>query len=733
MPEVFSPKTAMECAYVQARVWPPDRVWRRANTYVSEGVNSKGIGVYLCLLEYYFKINALSELLDTVWFIANFVTRIDDKEKLSVAIITSYIIGELLNAGIAEDDFDKGDLRIKMISLLPLTVIKYFSQAQHAADLLIAIRCYSSAIDETLTVEICELTFQRYLEIANSITLKFNNEKHAEQMQAAQKAAFVAGKTDLAKRFFEAEVLPGHNVPQVYGKSSEPLLPSVPDKVQDAENNVANAEKEFGPRSHQVAHRLAELVEIRFELSTAESIEPAVSRLCELVSDPNVEFSPYVLRRILRLVGRANEKENLLAVLASIEKEILSRKEKSEGLDISLALTLWRLIGLWSASETLVEGRAYLEELFEKVKAEKSTSKEVNKQFKSAIDFISRLLEGESIVEKPISAFCSQAVDETSEFIAMLSLLALINLHQNEEQNVELILNELLQFYSDTIGDASRRVGEMLWLLQETSLRSNKATLFSLIKFCQKKASDEYLKFRMELHLNRMALLIDDPDYLQNVVSWALVSGSSKGHEFLRWEATNRLLSLLTLKRDFSLEADIERSKEWEGEKIDLRTKSSSVLKKMEQHADRKEWIKFATGFVSNHCSINLDKSVFRLLNLALSAIRDRELMHAQALVDLVQPVLVDVNIYAYNAVVDKLAVAWTVTGERKRAIKLLQTASDVVFQTEETRSIFTVKLAELYVAEGNLFAATVLLYQAFFGIPDSQDTKADDALLKLT
>lgn len=731
MPEVFSPKTAMECAYVQARVWPPDRVWRRANTYVSEGVNSKGIGVYLCLLEYYFRINALSELLDTIRFLGDFLNRIDDKEKLSVAIISSFILLELLEPDLLERDYTKGDLRIMLISILPLSVIQYFSKAAHAADLLVAVRCFSTAMDETLTVEVCETKLQQISEIASKMNLKFECELHSAQMVAAREATYEAANAASVKRALSP--LSPDLATSLQGVKGEFQMLGSLDKVQQAEEKVARAEKEFGPRSQQLAHRLAELVEIRFELAPMATTEADIHKLTELVNDPDLNFSPYILRKILKSVGQCGEKANLFAMLASIERAILERKEKAEGLDVSLALTLWRLIGLWSADNTLDEGKGYLDTFLDKVKREKSASKDVVNQIKSAIGFVSLLQSGEFSVEKSLGAHTFKGIDETSEFIAMLSVLALMNLQQGEGNNSELILNELLQFYSDTIGDDARRVGEMLWLLQETTLREDKAALFSLVKLCQKRASDEYLKFRMELHLNRMALLIDDPDFLQELVAWALVSGSTKGHEYLRWEATNRMLSLLTLKRDFSLEADIERSKELEGEKIDLRTKSSSVLKKMEQHADRKEWIKFATGFVSNHSSINLDKSVFRLLNLALSAIRDRELMHAQALLDLVQPVLVDVNIYAYNAVVDKLAVAWTGTGERKRAIKLLQTASDVVFQTEETRSIFTVKLAELYVAEGNLFAATVLLYQAFFGIPDSQDTKADDALLKLT
>lgn len=703
----------MESAYVQARVWEPDRVWRRGNAYITEGVYSKGIGVYLCLLEYYFKINALSELLDTIWFLANFLSRIDDKEKVSLAKISSYVIQELLDSDLLENDFKKGDLRIKMIAILPLTIIKEFSNTNQSADLLIAMRCLSSAMEENLTVENCEANLALYSEIANNMTLKFQNDKHVEQMQAAQKAAFIAGRTTLEKRLFSDETLPSEDVSE-----HSPILRQATEIVIAKVQEVAEPTVES--KFHDVFHRLSTL------------IKPPVVEGTKERERPETEYSQDSICNILRSVGSVKEKSNLLALLKSLEKEAVSKKDKHGDLDLCLALTLWRLIDLWSDGGALVEGRAHLENLLEKLKREKSSPKDFVKQLKSAIEFSSTLLDGDWAVEKTIGAAHHQALEETSECVAILSLLALHFMHNRDEQSVELIQTVMLNLYSDTTGDVARRVGEMFWLLQETSLRANKASLFSLVKLCQRKANDEYLKFRMEFHLNRMALLIEEPMYLQYLISWALVAGSANNsHEYLRWEVTNRLLSLLTMKRDFTEEADAERIRYEERDKVDLKTKSSSILKKMEQHAEKKEWMKFATGFVSNHSSIEVDKSVFRLLNIALAAIRDDELLHAQALLDLVHPALIDLNIYAYNAVVDKLAVAWTLKNERKRAIKLLQTASAVVFQTEETESIFAVKLAELFVADGNLFGAVVLLYEAYFGVPDSQDLKSDDALAK--
>jgi hypothetical protein len=427
-------------------------------------------------------------------------------------------------------------------------------------------------------------------------------------------------------------------------------------------------------------------------------------------------------------VGKADERQQMLAVLAALEKSILSRKEQIVGLDVSLAIALWRLIGLWHGAETLIEGQAYCSMLYQRLSQEKEESDPVVRQVSSALAFISRLRSGEIGFESKYGEV--KVIDESAEFAAMLTAMALDERSRGDVRRAEVILNELVWFYSDAVSDASRRIGEMLWLLQETDLREHKQYTVSLVRQAQSIAKDEYLESRLFLHLKRIFELIDDEDYRMEVLSTLIF----EKNKTLMSESKNsvaeikRMLSLAASKSYFAEESKAETKSDFAN--MIWKSKSIKTLQALQKCAERKDWRKFAAVFDKESNAIHVDKCFYRLVELGLKAVGDFQILQSEKIVDLLLSHVTPSCVHAVDHLVEKLKCLLVSSENLYEASDLLQKVLSNKHQSALLKNRLRIQLAEVHVSMGNLFEATTLIYLAFSEIPEPEYGGAEPPLL---
>ncbi len=803
----------MERAYAQARHWPADRAWRRAYLQVSEGRVSSGMGMYLCLLDYYARRDGIRELFETCEWILTRMEDLNAADKLSMCRIVCHIVKSL-----KDDEFDVHEARLKLILRLPLAVILDAVAEQRLSCALTGLLEFSRVFEESVTLKQCSdfegdflgvalaidrairaghvrdkvkasetKTREEYdrerteaIDMADAIkkklqeppykTFSFNDEasrrerlgKEWQQRQAEQWSNAMQGSGSSPPP--EPYVPPDPSVPQLppplahpvqssekkpmWGMSAEPdkpaeLMPaghsdlSGATKLQKAENELVEAYRAFGAKSTQVAQYLAHLIEVKAEHFPAMKIDAEVEQLKEIVADESVEISPYLLRKILSTIGNTDERQHLLSILAFIEQSILSRREESVGLDISLGIALWRLISLWRETDSLVEGRAYCDLLLQRLAGTRGLDDPIVRQVSSAIVFMARFRTGERNLRRGSDALSLKAIDESAEFAAMLTTLALDDLHVGRTDSAELILNELLWFYSDTVGDVSRKVGEMLWLTQETTLNRVRACTLALVRQSEKMAADTYLNARLGAHAKRLLERIEDIEFGNEILAALIIARRDENaYESYqdRMDQVKEILSLRNYVRRFEEEAGIE----WkvaidsaqEKAKAQPKSKSEGILLKLKSLAENKEWTNFAAVWKKGAQLIDGGDCVYRLGQMGLLAARDGKFDICENIIALLNQHVSPSCVHVFNCLSEICAKRFLELKDYKRAADLIERALSNKHQLGDFCNCLRLQLAEIYVSTGNLFEATALIYEAYSNIPDSETGSAKQLIV---
>lgn len=741
MPEDFVPTTSMERAYVQARKWPADRAWRRAYVEMEEGQLCAGIGMYLCLLDHYARREGVRELFETCEWLLNKTVELKPAERLSVCRIVCHVVKSL-----KEDEFDLNEARLKLILRIPLAVILEAVAEQRLSCALTGLLEFSRVFEESLTLKRCSDFEGDFRGVAVSIDrairagrvrddIKESEERTlgaidaAEQRikawkeyKAQQEAAQSASSDEPTQLPWPEQEEEASGETQVQSSADKPTSLS---KLSKAESDLEAAIKSFGVQSAEVAHRIADLIEVKSECFPDLVTDDDFKRLSEIVSDGSVDISPYVLRKILAAVGSTDERKNLLSVLTVIEEAVLLKREEQVGLDISLGITLWRLICLWRSNDCLPEGTAYCEVLQRRLLDSRGPDDPVVRQILSAIGFLSALQAGNFKWQENFLGAQSSKTNEAAEFVAMLSTMALDEMVNGRHENAERIMNELLWFYTDTVGDTTRLVGRMLWLLQETSLNKLQKPLASLVHQSQKFASDIYLKTCLMNDLRRIFTLTPDEEKKRELLSCLLLARETVAqHEDYESALAElkKVLALTNFVESYDQEAEAERRRiQTPSEKY---LESATVITQLEKHATKKQWKKIAERLNQDRRLIDVDSCFYRLVCIGVAAARANQVDVCKKIAAMLHIETTPTCIRAFNFLIAELKMSLMRSGSSEEALEWIAETLCIRHQTVDSANCLRLQLAELEVMNGNLFESTALIYQAFMQIPEPWSQK---------
>ncbi len=319
----------------------------------------------------------------------------------------------------------------------------------------------------------------------------------------------------------------------------------------------------------------------------------------------------------------------------------------------------------------------------------------------------------------------------------MLTVIALDDYHAGRLESVRLVLNELLCFYSDNIGDNSRRVGEMLWLAQETSLSKMRFCTLSLIQHSQKAARDKYLQWKLGVHMKRILEKTNDIEIVNELLAALIITRRNENmYESFddRMQQMKEVLSLRGFVRSFEKEAEVERLREHEDDegspKRLRKAESAKLLLKLEKLAERKDWKEFVSAWRRVVNLLVPGDSVYRLGQLGLLAVNDDQLDICERIVKVLEKHVSPSCIHVTNYLSEECARRFLRMKNYERAAHQIERALSNEHQFGDLCNCLRLQLAEIYVALGNLFEATVLIYEAYSNIPDSDYGGAKQMLL---
>lgn len=749
VPEDFVPTTAMERAFVQARPWPADRAWKRAYTQMAEGQLAIGVGMYLSLLDYYARRDGIRELFETCeWLLARLAS-LHPSERLSVCKVVCCIVKSL-----KEDEFDIKEARLKLILRIPLAVILDAVAEQRLSCALTGLLEFSRVFEESVTLKQCSDIEGDFLGVALAIDRAIRAGTVRDKVKASEKtrAEYDAERLaaldmlDAQRDRFEKEtkalpLLPPGELPTLQQNMSESQ--SVPErqtrryleKTDHAKENLAAAQKPFGPKTSHVAQSLATLIYLGPEGFSPLDVELSVEKLQEQVADKTVEMHSVLLQRVLSAIGRSNERISHLTTLAVIENVYQTSWEEPRRLAACLGIILWRLPVLWCQTDSLLEGRAYLELLLRKLALIRSLEDPFVRQISSAIQFISSELVTKQSKRFEEISIEQRSITESAEYAAMLTALAIDQLQYERSESVQLVLDEFAGFYSRAVGGMGYWAGEMLWLTQETSIRGLRGFTLSLIRQSQSAAYDRNSSERVGVHVRRLLDRVEDFDYANEILAQLIISkrdcNAYDSYEDRLFQVKN-LLSWRFYLRDFEKESseELNRAQGADKAKRQQTSNSEAVLKKLLQLAEGKEWSKFVSNWRKASDHLNIDDSVCRLGQIGVLALRSEEIDICVDIIDFLRDRVPYSFMYVFNYLSELCANRLSERKDYARASAILEGALSDSHQLGDFCNIFRLQLAEIYVALGRFFEATVLIYEAYSNIPDSECGGAQQALV---
>jgi len=212
--------------------------------------------------------------------------------------------------------------------------------------------------------------------------------------------------------------------------------------------------------------------------------------------------------RSVLMSGQIHNQETLLPLIEELERSILLRKSDQIGYDINTGPALMRLVGLWQATGTWDRGEEFCSKLLNRAREVLSADDFAVRQLQSIHDRVSQLRLGHQ-VDASVS-LRAEVYDHCEEYVLALTTLALDHLNAGRRDVAGAILQELLLFYKDCVGEPSIRVGEMLWLLTATELVDIGTFAARLIELSESRAHDRYLIERLNQQVVGLVKSVSD-------------------------------------------------------------------------------------------------------------------------------------------------------------------------------------------------------------------------------
>ncbi len=289
-------------------------------------------------------------------------------------------------------------------------------------------------------------------------------------------------------------------------------------------------------------------------------------------------------------------------------------------------------------------------------------------------------------------------------------------------------MTELLCFYADTVGDTSRQVGEMLWLLQETKLNQIHQSTMTLVLQSEKLARDDYLEGRLNAQLKRITELIEDQDRRTELLSHLILARKDLNLFAVAIEKIKQILALCVSGNSYEREAKAERDRIIMTQQVT--SKSTSVVMDLERYCTNKDWQKFSKTFAENKGGIVVVEHFYCLVQIGLLLVRDDKFELCESILEFLFPCATPSCAGAFNHLNEQLVHKLSERREWERAAAKLEFALAGEFQTLEFKNRLRVQLSEIMASNGNLLRSTVLLYQAFSEVPEPGSNSRPPLLL---
>ncbi len=498
-----------------------------------------------------------------------------------------------------------------------------------------------------------------------------------------------------------------------------------------------------GQRTSESKHQLSNSIQAtnalvkRADLALAEKREALKDYILDLtnrVNDESQKLSEYELRRIYGISCKIQKVSEFAEVAEELQRKIFELRERALGYDMSMAVSLYRLISLWQVTGRLKDGESFCNELLKRVSTKLDEHDIVLRQIESAarrvedLSQVYRTLSDKSQqeAEQPAAKAIPSVVsyEEFDEFVSMLSVVALDHFHFGRYDEAERVLAELCAYYFECSSDIARRVGEMLWLLLETDLCSLKSFCLKLVELSFQKAFDTYLRRRAEHHLKRLVHLQADDFFLSDTFEMALRTVFEKESGATDLEGLSLTMSDLRHVKRLPTNLDDIAGADFdlENENSDPDLQNVFVLNAL---AEQKRWDDVVVLLDKITRSGNQIK-VRALIKFSKRALDERQYELAEKGLRLAGPLASRLYLAAICELAEQFAAVYRKLDDLKGAARVLNIVLEMPVLSREERNRFLLRLANVHVAANRIFDAVAVTHMAYSGIPEPYDDEPE-------
>lgn len=693
MIEEFVPETELERAYVQSIGWESDRLWRRARLSAEQEHWAVAAGLNVSRILDCSQNERSSTLVRTLESINFIVGKLDESQKVSLFRCLADLTKRLLAL-----DYD---LESKYVTVILQLMLRLFFRAGElrGTDILCMMRLLHDvyggphwlAAFSFLAAESGPPAAPTDI-LSDSLTDAqkefFSEPGAARDPRTANPPRLQFRKGGIFSDLLEANANKSawdDNIPvsPKFRHSLESRLPDETPSKQNLEmgsyNTLALLHQEmvkavglYGFRSKETANALIRIAHFSGQQNLV-SVSQYLFDLTEILEDESIEIQEYDLRRLYTLTGKVQGNTQFLPVAEQLQRIIFSRRQKLLGYDMSMVLPLTRLITLWNATGRLAEGQAFCELILNGVSKEFAEHDIVVRQIKSVHERVTKLHSQKSVpqlqlgpVERVVEASLdSELYEEPEEFVSMLAIVAMDHLQNDRKEQAQCVLQEALAYYLECGSDIARRVGEMMWLLVETDLRSIKGFRDRLIELTITKAFDKYLQRQFVRNFGRMLKLLNQKESAEAI----------------------EVASKVRFNHD--------------------------VMPGLKDNDDKSFWYQLLShGSKDDVFDMKRLQEELEEIQKRLSSSKDKPS---------------DLLLSRANYLADKLSDHYLATGDTEKAREIVTELLNVGSQTKVDVTKLLTRLARIHIAEDNICDAIAILYLAFSDLPSPYDQSGPD------
>ncbi len=693
MTEDFVPETELERAYIQSIGWESHRLWRRARGSTEQEQWAVAAGLNVSRILDCAQNNRASTLVRTLESINFIVGNLNEPQKVSLFKCLADLTHRLL-----ELDFE---LESKYVTVVLQLMLRLFFRAGElrGADIVCMMRllhdiyggphwlaAFSFLAAETGPPPTAPIDI-----LSDNLTDAqkefFSDPGVAKDPTTADPPTFKSGAgsifNDMVEVNSQSAWLDSIPVSPKFRHSFESQLPDESSSKQNLEMGTFNtlallhqemvkAVGQYGFRSKETASALIRIAHFSGQQNLV-SVNQYLFDLTEILEDESIEIQEYDLRRLYTLTGKVQGNTQFLPIAEQLQRIIFSRREKLLGYDMSMVLPLTRLITLWNATGRLAEGQAFCELILNGVSKEFSEHDIVVRQIKSVHERVTKMHSQKAVPQLPAgpvervveASLNSELYEEPEEFVSMLATVAMDHFQNDRKEQAQCVLQEALAYYLECESDIARRVGEMLWLLVETDLRTIKGFRDRLIELTIPKAFDKYLQRQFVKNFGRMLKLLNKAESAEAI---EVASKASFKHDGM---------SRLKDKSD------------------------SSFWYQLLSHGSKDE------VFDTQRFQRELEEIQ---LKLSSSDEKPSELVLSRA-----------------NYLADKLSDHYLAVGDTEEAREVITELLNIGNQNKVDVTKLLTRLARVHIAEDNICDAIAILYLAFSDLPSPYDQTGPD------